>query len=47
MAAARERGGKSGLHWARCWVTPRRGNPMESATETYRSPQASKGEMVR
>jgi len=29
-------GGKSELHRAGCWVTPRRGDPTESATETYR-----------
>ena len=28
--------GKSELHRAGCWVTPRRGDPTESATETYR-----------
>src|SRR5581483_9133405 len=33
---ARWRGGKSGLQRAGCWVTPRRGDPTESATETYR-----------
>ncbi len=26
--------GKSGLHRAGCWLTARRGNPTESATET-------------
>ena len=26
-------GGKSGLHRAGCWVTPRGGNPTDSATE--------------
>ena len=29
-------GRKSRLHRAGCWVTPRRGDPTESATETYR-----------
>ena len=28
--------GKSELHRAGCWVTPRRGNSTDSATETYR-----------
>ncbi len=28
--------GKSGLHRAGCWLTARRGDPTESATETYR-----------
>ncbi len=41
------RRGKSELYRAGCWVTPRRGDPTESATETYRSPEATKGEMVR
>ena len=27
-------GGKSGLHGTGCWVTPRRGDSTESATET-------------
>ena len=29
-------GGKSELYRTGCWVTPRRGDPTESATETYR-----------
>ena len=33
-------GGKSELRRAGCWVTPRRGNPTESATETYRQRSA-------
>jgi hypothetical protein len=45
-------GGKSELHRAGRWVTPRRGNPTESATETHRQrPRrdrgAGKGEMAR
>jgi hypothetical protein len=28
------RRGKSGLHWARWWVTPTRGDPRDSATES-------------
>ena len=44
-------GGKSELRRAGCWVTPRRGDPTESATETYRqrpiSIGAGKVEMVR
>jgi len=42
--------GKSGLHRARCQVTPGRREPTESATERYRlcrSDPAGKGEMVR
>jgi hypothetical protein len=41
-------GGKSGLHRAGCWVTPRGGDPTESATET-RPPWYvhGKGERVR
>lgn len=46
-------GGKSGLDRARWWVTPTRGDPRESATET-RPPMAysyavgsGKGEKVR
>ena len=46
--------GTSGLHRARCWVTPSRGDPQDSATES-RPPMASglrtrrtgKGETVR
>ena len=34
------RGGKSGLHRAGCWVTPRRSDATESATETI-APMAS------
>jgi len=42
------KGGKSGLHRAGCWVTPRGGDPTESATET-RPPWFvhGKGERVR
>ena len=40
-------GGKSELYRTGCWVTPRRGDPTDSATETYRPPQADKGEMAR
>ena len=29
-----QRGGKSALHRARCWLTARRGNPTASATES-------------
>ena len=47
----RERRGKSGLHRARCQVTPGRREPTESATERYRRTAPSgargKGEMVR
>ena len=32
----KNQGGKSELYQAGYWVTPRRGNPTESATETYR-----------
>ena len=46
--------GKSGHHRARRWVTPTRGNPRESATETdtadgaaTRESRTGKGEMVR
>jgi len=42
--------GKSGLHRARCQVTPGRREPTESATERYRPrlrKQDGKGEMVR
>jgi hypothetical protein len=42
--------GKSGLHRARCQVTPGRREPTESATERYRPRllrQDGKGEMVR
>jgi len=35
-------GGKSELHRVGCWVTPRRGDPTESATETYRQRLAIK-----
>ena len=45
------RRGKSGLHWARCQVTPGRREPTESATENkppvYASAQMGKGEKVR
>jgi hypothetical protein len=46
VTARLEAGGKSELRRAGCWVTPRRGDPTESATETYR-PVKGKGEMVR
>jgi len=39
VVAARKRRGKSGLHRARWWVTPTRGDPRESATES-RPPRA-------
>ena len=45
--ARKSRGGKSELHQAGYWVIPRRGDPTESATETYRPPKADKGEMAR
>ena len=35
--------GKSELHRARRWVTPRRGDPTESGTETYRPPIGGQG----
>jgi len=34
MVAGGNPGGKSGLHRARRWATPRGSNPTESATET-------------
>jgi len=41
-------GGKSGLHRAKCQVTPGRREPTESATENNRlSLRAGKGEKVR
>ena len=40
-------GGKSGLHWAGCQVTPGRREPMESATENIPPRLRGKGEMVR
>ena len=39
VIAARKRRGKSGLHRARWWVTPTRGDPRDSATES-RPPRA-------
>jgi len=33
-SSKRDRGGKSELHRAGCWLTARRGDPTESATET-------------
>ena len=46
--ASTRRRGKSGLHRARWWVTPTRGDPRESATENRPpdSPEAGKGETV-
>ncbi len=35
-------GGKSELHRAGRWVTPRRGDPTESATETHRQRLATR-----
>src|SRR4051794_28754984 len=50
IAAARmRRRGKSGLHRARWWVTPTRGDPRDSATESRpptRSGGVGKGETV-
>ncbi len=46
---AARKGGKSELHRAGCWLTARRGDPTESATENT-PPKAfghGKGEMVR
>ncbi len=40
-------GGKSELHRTGCPLTAGRGDPTESAAETYRSLSASKGEKVR
>ena len=40
-------GGKSELFRAGCWVMPRRGNPIDSATETHRLDFRGKGEIVR
>ena len=44
--AGRNPGGKSGLYWAGCQVTPGRREPTESATENI-PPLVGKGEMVR
>ena len=41
------RRGKSELHRAVCWVTPRRGNPTDSGTENIPPAKAGKGEKVR
>ena len=41
-------GGKSELRRAGCWVTPRGGDPIDSATENKPPAlRAGKGEMVR
>ena len=45
VTARLKTGGKSELHRAGCWVMPRRGDPTESATETYRP--ASSGVRVK
>jgi hypothetical protein len=38
------RGGKSELHRAACWVTPRPGNGTESATESSRRKSAAQSQ---
>src|SRR6185437_11833115 len=43
---SQERRGKSGLHRARCQVTPGRREPTESATES-RPPMAPQGDQAR
>jgi hypothetical protein len=54
MTAARQGGGKSGLHRTKRWVTPSPGDGKDSATErkpplirTFRGPIRGKGEKVR
>ena len=49
VAGAQAPGGKSGLHWAGCQVTPGRREPTESATENKPPAPATagKGEKVR